>query len=104
MLLVWIWSRTRGIALFQRDDTLIAGLLFGGEIACIFFGLSLITATHMAVFLYTAPCFTALGLHWFVPGERLSRAPRAVLCWRFAASRSLSRTAFCTAIPPLRRR
>jgi drug/metabolite transporter (DMT)-like permease len=77
-LLVWIWTRTRGIALFQRDDTLpaglLAGLLFGGEIACIFFGLSLTTATRMAVFLYTAPCFTALGLHWFVAGERLSRA------------------------------
>ncbi|KND62197.1 Permease of the drug/metabolite transporter (DMT) superfamily [Candidatus Burkholderia verschuerenii] len=76
-LLVWIWTRTRGIALFQRDDTLpaglMAGVLFGGEIACIFFGLSLTTATRMAVFLYTAPCFTALGLHWFVAGERLSR-------------------------------
>jgi drug/metabolite transporter (DMT)-like permease len=29
----------------------------------------------MAVFLYTAPCFTALGLNAFVPGERL-RAPQ----------------------------
>jgi drug/metabolite transporter (DMT)-like permease len=27
----------------------------------------------MAVFLYTAPCFTALGLHAFVPGERMRR-------------------------------
>ncbi|MGF6301630.1 drug/metabolite transporter (DMT)-like permease [Paraburkholderia sp. WC7.3d] len=27
----------------------------------------------MAVFLYTAPCFTALGLHWFVDGERMRR-------------------------------
>jgi drug/metabolite transporter (DMT)-like permease len=25
----------------------------------------------MIVFLYTAPCMTVLGLHWFVPGERL---------------------------------
>ena len=25
----------------------------------------------MIVFLYTAPCFTVLGLHWGVPGERL---------------------------------
>ncbi|AET88230.1 MULTISPECIES: DMT family transporter [Caballeronia] len=76
--LVWIWTRTRGVPLFQRDDTLpaglLAGVLFGGEFVCIFFGLSLTTATRMAVFLYTAPCFTALGLHWFVAGERLSRA------------------------------
>ena len=27
----------------------------------------------MAVFLYTAPCFTALGLHWFVAGEKMRR-------------------------------
>jgi drug/metabolite transporter (DMT)-like permease len=25
----------------------------------------------MVVFLYTAPCFTVLGLHFFVPGERM---------------------------------
>jgi drug/metabolite transporter (DMT)-like permease len=77
-VLVWIWTRSRGVPLFQRDDTLpaglLAGLLFGGEFVCIFFGLSLTTATRMAVVLYTAPCFTALGLHWFVAGERLSRA------------------------------
>lgn len=77
-LLVWIiCTRLRGVPLFQRDDTLpaglLAGLLFGGEFVCIFFGLSLTTATRIAVFLYTAPCFTALGLHWFVAGERLSR-------------------------------
>jgi drug/metabolite transporter (DMT)-like permease len=76
-VLVWIWTRSRGVPLFQRDDTLpaglLAGVLFGGEFVCIFFGLSLTTATRMAVFLYTAPCFTALGLHWFVAGERLAR-------------------------------
>jgi drug/metabolite transporter (DMT)-like permease len=26
------------------------------------------------VFLYTAPCFTVLGLHWFVPGKRIGVA------------------------------
>ncbi|MDR5803035.1 DMT family transporter [Caballeronia sp. LZ001] len=75
--LVLIWTRTRGVPLLQRDDTLpagiLAGILFGGEFVCIFFGLSLTTASRMAVFLYTAPCFTALGLHWFVAGERLAR-------------------------------
>jgi drug/metabolite transporter (DMT)-like permease len=25
----------------------------------------------MAIFVYTAPCFTAIGLHWTVPSERL---------------------------------
>jgi drug/metabolite transporter (DMT)-like permease len=35
--------------------------------------LTLTSASRMAVFLYTAPCFTALGLHWFVDGERMRR-------------------------------
>ena len=32
----------------------------------------------MAIFLYTAPCFTALGLHLFAPGERLQHAVAGV--------------------------
>ncbi len=53
-VLVWIWTRTRGVSLFQCDDTLPAGLLagvllLGGEFVCIFFGLSLTTATRMAI-------------------------------------------------------
>jgi PiT family inorganic phosphate transporter len=32
-----------------------------------------ITVSRMVVFLYTAPCFTVLGLHFFVPGERMGR-------------------------------
>jgi drug/metabolite transporter (DMT)-like permease len=78
-LLVWGWARARGTPLFRRDGTLTAGLLvgllFAGEFICVFFGLSLTSASRMAVFLSTAPCFTALGLHVFVPGERL-RAPQ----------------------------
>jgi drug/metabolite transporter (DMT)-like permease len=76
-VLVWLWTRSRGVALFRRDDTLasglLAGVLFGGEFVCIFLGLTLTSATRMVVFLYTAPCFMALGLHWFVAGEKLKR-------------------------------
>jgi drug/metabolite transporter (DMT)-like permease len=76
-VLVWIWTRSRGLALFSRDNTLAAGLLagvlFGGEFVCIFLGLSLTSATRLVVFLYTAPCFMALGLHFFIPGEKLRR-------------------------------
>ena len=49
-------------------------MLFAGEFICIFAGLTLTSASRMAVFLYTAPCFTALGLHAFVPGETMRRA------------------------------
>lgn len=76
-VLVWGWARLRGTPLVRRDGTLgaglLAGVLFAGEFVCIFAGLTLTSASRMAVFLYTAPCFTALGLHLFVPGERMRR-------------------------------
>jgi drug/metabolite transporter (DMT)-like permease len=52
---------------------LLAGSLFAAEFLFIGEGLRYTTASHMAVFLYTAPIFTALGLHFLVPEERLSR-------------------------------
>ncbi|TDV35099.1 drug/metabolite transporter (DMT)-like permease [Paraburkholderia caballeronis] len=75
--LVYGWSRARGTPLFRDDGTLAAGLLagvlFAAEFVFIFFGLTMTSASRMAVFLYTAPCFTALGLHWFTAGEKLRR-------------------------------
>ena len=74
-VLVYAWARWRGIALFARDGSLrpglLAGLLFGFEFVFIFVGVDLTTVSRMVVFLYTAPCFTVLGLHFFVPGERM---------------------------------
>ena len=52
---------------------LLAGSLFGLEFLFIAEGLQLTTAAHMSVFLYTAPIFTALGVHWLLPSERLRR-------------------------------
>jgi predicted branched-subunit amino acid permease/drug/metabolite transporter (DMT)-like permease len=51
---------------------LLAGLLFGLEFVFIFVGVDRTTVSRMVVFLYTAPCFTVLGLHFFVPGERMA--------------------------------
>lgn len=74
-LLVFAWARWRGLPLGQTDGSLkpglVAGLLFGLEFACIYAGLEYTGASRMVVFLYTAPCFTVLGLHAFVPGERI---------------------------------
>ncbi|MEO8156867.1 MAG: DMT family transporter [Betaproteobacteria bacterium] len=74
-VLLVAWSRLRGIPLFGNDGTLklglVAGALFAGEFLFIYAGLAHTGASRMVVFLYTAPCLTALGLHWFVPGERL---------------------------------
>jgi len=60
-----------------RDGTLLpgfmAGLLFAVEFLMVAEGLRRTTASHMSVFLYTAPIFTSLTLHWFLPAERLTR-------------------------------
>lgn len=64
-------------SLSVRDGTLragvLVGLLFGGEFLVVALGLNFTTAGHMAVFLYTAPIFTALGLHGLVKEERMKR-------------------------------
>jgi drug/metabolite transporter (DMT)-like permease len=74
-VLVFAWARWRGVALFGHDASLrpgiFAGILFGLEFVFIFVGVDLTTVSRMVVFLYTAPCFTVLGLHFFVPGERM---------------------------------
>jgi drug/metabolite transporter (DMT)-like permease len=52
---------------------LLAGALFSLEFLLIAVGLEYTTAGHIAVFLYTSPIFSALGLHLLLPGERLRR-------------------------------
>lgn len=87
-MLVYAWARCRGIALFGRDQSLrpglLAGLLFGLEFVFIFVGVDRTTVSRMVVFLYTAPCFTVLGLHFFVPGERMGWRQGAGVLLAFA--------------------
>jgi drug/metabolite transporter (DMT)-like permease len=70
------WARLRGIPLFRPDRSLrpglVAGTLFAVEFALIYAGLAWTTAARMVVFVYLAPCLTALGLALWVPGERLT--------------------------------
>lgn len=71
------WARLRGQRLDLLGPTLLPGLaagaLFAGEFLFVAEGLRHTTASHMAVFLYTSPIFTALGLHLTLRAERLSR-------------------------------
>lgn len=48
------------------------GALFALEYLFMGEGLRFTNASHMGIFLYTAPIFTALGLHFGLPEERLS--------------------------------
>lgn len=75
-VLLYAWTVFRGVRLFGRDGTLglglLAGVLFAGEFLFIYAGLAHTDAARMIVFIYLTPCLTALGLAWFVPGERLN--------------------------------
>jgi drug/metabolite transporter (DMT)-like permease len=74
--LLLVWSRYRGIPLWQHDGTfwpgVFAGLLFATEFVFIFAGLAMTDAARMVVFIYLAPCITAFGLHFLIAQERLS--------------------------------
>lgn len=74
-VLVALLMRWRGERLSRHDGTwrpgLVVALLFGFEFLLIGEGLRHTSASHMVVFLYTAPIFAALGLHWRLPAERL---------------------------------
>ena len=47
--------------------------LFSAEFLLVAQALTLTSASHTVVLLYTAPIFVALGLHWKLPSERLSK-------------------------------
>jgi drug/metabolite transporter (DMT)-like permease len=77
----------RGVKFFERDGSLVPGLLagtlFGIEFVLIFTGLVFTSASRAAVFLYTAPFFVALGSYQ-VLGERLGASQWLGLAISFA--------------------
>jgi drug/metabolite transporter (DMT)-like permease len=87
-LLVALAMRWQGEAVFVRDGSgnagMAAGLLFAIEFVLIGEGLRCTSASHMVVFLYTAPVFAALGLHVTLPSERLAPLQWAGIALAFA--------------------
>jgi drug/metabolite transporter (DMT)-like permease len=65
----------RGERLSLNDGSwrpgILVGVLFALEYLLVGEGLRYTSASHMVIFLYTAPIFAALGLHWKLPAERL---------------------------------
>ncbi len=74
-VILWLWCVIRGIALFERDGSLAAGLfagaLFAAEFAALFVGLKYTSASRLTVFVYTSPLWVAALLPFFVKAERL---------------------------------
>lgn len=87
-ILLLIWCRLRGIPLAERDSTLgvgiVAGLLFAVEFILIYWGLALTTASRGVIFIYTSPFVVAIGAHFFVPADRLTRGKAIGLIAAFA--------------------
>lgn len=71
-IVMWARGEHRGGVAGSWRPGIIVGLLFGGEFLLVGEGLRHTSASHMVVFLYTAPIFAALGLHWRLPAERLA--------------------------------
>jgi drug/metabolite transporter (DMT)-like permease len=86
--LLLVWSRLRGLRLFESDGTgragLLAGSLFAIEFGCIFLGLQFTTASRMAVFIYLAPFVVAAGMPLISPSERLAPSQLVGLATAFA--------------------
>lgn len=72
-----VWSLARGVPLFRRDRTLIAGIacgtLFALEFLTLYAGLVTTDVARGIIFLHAAPFVAAYGEHLFVPGHRLTR-------------------------------
>ncbi|TBU75773.1 EamA family transporter [Pseudomonas daroniae] len=70
--LLMLWRRD-GLSLREGNwrPGLMVGFLFALEFMLVGEGLRHTSASHMVIFLYTAPIFAALGLHWRLPAERL---------------------------------
>lgn len=74
-LCVFAWCRWRGIALFTRDGTLVAGtvagVLFGLEFLLLYVGLDHTTVARNALLVNTMPFWMLVGGH-FLLGERIT--------------------------------
>ncbi|MBN3751379.1 DMT family transporter [Paraburkholderia sp. Tr-20389] len=86
-VLVWVFGRLivrdkwlKGVALGPGS---VVGVLFAAEFLFVAEGLRWTTASHMAVFLYTAPMFAAVGLQLALPSERMTRAQWAGIAVSF---------------------
>ena len=87
-ILIWLWMRWRNLPLWERDGTLvaglIAGLLFGVEFLLVFRGLLYTTAGRAAVFLYLAPFFVVIGSRWLFPADKFRLSQWIGLALSFA--------------------
>jgi drug/metabolite transporter (DMT)-like permease len=85
--LLYLWMVARREKIVHHDGAfwwgVAVGLFFSIEFLLIYWGLEFTSASRSVIFLYTMPFFTAVGAHWFIPGESLGKAQLAGLCCAF---------------------
>lgn len=85
--LLGLLAAARGTRLLAFDQTfwpsLLVSALFALEFALLYPGLQLTTASHAVILLYTSPFVVAVGAHFLLPGDRLTRAKLAGLLLAF---------------------
>ncbi len=71
-----IYCLKKGERVFHTDIMLfhgfMAGLLFGLEFACIYFGMLYTDSARSVLFVYMSPFVVAVGAHFFLKGDRLN--------------------------------
>ena len=74
-VLVFAWIARRRLSV--TDGTLgpgvLNGLLFSVEFCLLFLALDYTSVARVSLFFYTMPFWVALGAHFLIPGERLTR-------------------------------
>jgi len=84
---VFLWCRWRGIPLFNRDGTLVAGIavgtLFGIEFLCLYVGLEHTTVARNTLLVNSMPFWMLVGGH-FLLGEPISLRKSLGLLLAFA--------------------
>jgi|SRR5215470_1946986 len=87
-VLVFLWTRWRGMPLLRRDRSLVpglvAGVLFALEFVLIYRGLVWTTATRAVLFVYLSPFFVVIGARWFLAGDRFAALQWLGLLMSFA--------------------
>lgn len=83
LLAALMWHRGERLARAHWAPGAVAGGLFALEYVFVSLALQLTQASHVVVFLYSAPLFAALGLHWRLPAERLGQRQWAGIALAF---------------------
>ncbi|WP_028870070.1 DMT family transporter [Psychromonas arctica] len=73
LIIVMFWRKDKLISKETWKPGVVAGLLFALEFFLVGEGLRYTTVSHMVIFLYSAPIFVALILHFKIVSERLNR-------------------------------